>query len=204
MDIKLNFVNQSNDENNSQVVIFQKNVASGVEEPAVAWRVIDCGVNDSHPFVFPMAMSVAASDAHGNFSPQMPAQNGQAFDYTAGASGNTLADAGMSTSASEVHVRNKAVIGAIDASIFKDGKIMAVKTSIAPGQQAVFQFKPTIWIGVASQIGQGEVMNTAILSNVNTELSLLGIARADIIMRGGGPGKTSSAFTFTLANVVMA
>lgn len=37
--VQLNFVNQSNDANNSQIVIFQKNVASDFEL-AVAWRVI--------------------------------------------------------------------------------------------------------------------------------------------------------------------
>src|SRR2546429_5481525 len=47
--VQLNFVNQSNDANNSQIVIFQKNVASDFEELAVAWRVIKyCGQGDNH------------------------------------------------------------------------------------------------------------------------------------------------------------
>ena len=48
-----------------------------------------------------------------------------------------------------------------------------------------------IWIGVVSQIEQGQVMNSAILSDINTEISLLGISRADIVMRGGGAGAVS-------------
>lgn len=71
-------------------------------------------------------------------------------------------------------------------------------------QPAVFEFKPTIWIGVASQIIQGEVMNSAIISNLNTELSLLGIASADIVMTGGGPGRNPTPFSFKLENIVMA
>jgi hypothetical protein len=47
-------------------------------------------------------------------------------------------------------------------------------------------------------------MNSAILSMVNAELSLLGIASADIVMTGGGPGPTSTPFQFNLANIVMA
>jgi hypothetical protein len=47
-------------------------------------------------------------------------------------------------------------------------------------------------------------MNSAIISSVNTELSLLGIASADIVMRGGGPGAGSTAFQFDFDNVVMA
>ena len=53
--IKLNFINRSNDQNNSQVVIFQKNVAADLDELAVAWKVIDnCGQGDNHPFNYPM------------------------------------------------------------------------------------------------------------------------------------------------------
>jgi hypothetical protein len=47
------------------------------------------------------------------------------------------------------------------------------------------------------------VMNSAIMSCVNTELSLLGIASADIVLTGGGPGRDSSPFQFSLENVVM-
>jgi hypothetical protein len=36
MGVQLNFINQSNDANNSQIVIFQKNVASDFEE--LPWR----------------------------------------------------------------------------------------------------------------------------------------------------------------------
>lgn len=72
-----------------------------------------------------------------------------------------------------------------------------------PGQKAVFEFKPTLWIGTASQIEQGAVMNSAVLSDINTELSLLGIKRADIVMTGGGGGTTATAYQFRLANVVM-
>ena len=47
-------------------------------------------------------------------------------------------------------------------------------------------------------------MNSAIISNINTELSLPGIASADIVMTGGGSGANSAPFTFNLENTVMA
>ena len=47
-------------------------------------------------------------------------------------------------------------------------------------------------------------MNSAIISNINTEISLLGIVSADIVMTGGGSGPNATAFVFTLENVVMA
>ena len=77
MGIQLNFINKSNDTNNSEVVIFQKNVATNFDELAVAWLVIKyCGPGDNHPFTFPMSMQVGASDSYGNYTPQLEAQNG--------------------------------------------------------------------------------------------------------------------------------
>jgi hypothetical protein len=205
MDVKLNFINNSNDLNNSEIVIFQKNEATGFDELAVAWQVIKyCGQGDNHPFNYPATMAVGASDSYGNYTPQLNAQNGQLFQVALTASGDTLSSAGQGTSSQQVQVLNNLAKGAINAGIYKDGKLLAIKTNIAPQQKAVFQFKPTIWIGVASQVAQGEVMNSAIISNINTELSLLGIVSADIVMTGGGPGANSTPFTFNLENIVMA
>jgi len=204
MDIQLNFINQSNDTNNSEVVVFQKNVATDFDELAIAWQVIqNCGMGDNHPFAFPMTMEVGAADSWGNYTPRMTAQNGQLFAVQLTASGDQLVQSGTGTSPSEVQVLNGLPKGAINANIYKAGKLLAAKTSIAPQQKAVFQFKPTIWIGVASEIEEGQVMNSAIISNINTEISLLGIASADIVMTGGGPGSNSTPFQFTLSNVVM-
>lgn len=205
MDIRLNFINQSNDADNSQVVIFQRNVATAFDELPVAWQVIQyCGQGDNHPFIFPMSMQVAASDSYGNYTPQREAQYGQMFQVALTGSGDRLMPAGMATSSRQVQVLNALPKGAINASCYKDGKLLAVSPSLAPQQKAVFEFKPTIWIGVVSQAVQGHVMDSAVLSNVNTEMSLLGIASADIVMRGGGPGATSTPFSFSLENVVMA
>ncbi|WP_133645237.1 hypothetical protein [Paraburkholderia flava] len=205
MDIQLNFVNRSNDANNSSIVIFQKNVATDFDELAIAWKVIrNCGQGDNHPFKFPMTMTVSASDSYGNYMPQQTATNGQVFQIVRSTSGDVLQLGSDPGSSSEVQVRNDLAAGAANATIYKDGSPLATKTSIAPGQKAVFQFKPTLWIGVASQIEQGQLLNSAVISDINTELSLLGIASADIVLTGGGPGPRSLPFTFRLENVVMA
>ena len=205
MGVQLNFINNSNDTKNSGIVVFQKNVATNFDELAVAWLVItNCGLGDNHPFGFPFGMQVAASDSYGNFTPQLDAQNGQLFQMTLTTAGDRLVPTGTATSSKEVQVLNNLPKGAINASIYKDGKLLAIKTAIAPQQKAVFEFKPTIWIGAVSHVVQGQVMNSAIISSINTELSLLGIASADIVMTGGGPGPNSTPFAFNLENVQMA
>lgn len=205
MDIQLNFINDSNDANNSEVVIFAKNVATNVAETAVAWKVIqNCGQGDHHPFVYPMTTQVGASDSWGNFTPQLNAADGQQFSMVLESSGDVLRESGPGASPNEIEVLNALPRGAINAGIYKDGKLYAQETAIAPQQKAVFQFKPAIWIGVASQVVQGEVMNEAIMSEINTEFSLLGVASADIVMTGGGPGAESTPFEFSLQNVTFA
>ena len=205
MSIQLNFINRSNDLNHSQIVIFQKNVATDFDELAIAWHVIEnCGVSDNHPFTFPLSMEVAASDSWGNYTPRLAARNGDMHHVVLTGSGDMLLPCGQATRSREVQVRNDLSKGAINVSVYKDGRLLALKSGIAPGQKAVFEFKPTIWIGVVSQVVQGAVMNSAILSNVNTELSLLGIMSADIVMTGGGSGRNSPPFSFALENILMA
>ncbi|RKP44621.1 hypothetical protein [Trinickia fusca] len=204
MDIKLNFINMSNDVNNTQIVVFQKNVSTDFDELSVAWKVIsNCGRSANHPFVFPMQTMVTASDSDGNFMPKKISQNGQLFTVARSHSGNVLAATGVAPTSREVQVRNDLGSGAISASIFKDNRLLATKTGIAPGQKAVFEFKPTLWIGTASQVEEGKVMNSAVISDINTELSLLGVASADIVMTGGGAGTSAQPYLFALQNVVM-
>jgi len=201
--ISLNFINRSNDTNNSSVVIFQQNSAEDFNELAVAWIVIkNCGRLDNHPFVYPLNFMVSASDSYGNYTPQLVAYDGQAFDMIRTNSGDILQLSSIpATSATEVEVRNNLIQGAINANCYRDGKLIAVKSGLAPGQKASFEFQPRIYIGVVSQIEQGDVLNSAIISQINSEINLFGIISADIVMTGGGPGKSATPFNFTLENI---
>lgn len=204
-DVMLNLINRSNDVNNSQIVVFAKNTASGFDELAVAWQVIrNCGQGWNHPFAYPMSQTIGASDGWGNFTPQSIASPGQLFAVERTSSGDHLNARGPATVPNEIQLLNALPQGAVSANIFKAGKLFASRTGIAPQQKAVFEFKPTIWIGVVSQVEEGAMINSAILSDVNTEISLLGIASADIVMTGGGAGPNAQPFAFTLQNVVMA
>lgn len=201
--IKLNFVNRSNDTNNSSIVIFQKNVAEDFNEIAVAWKVIEnCGRLDNHPFTYPLNFQVSAGDSYGNFTPQLNAYDGQAFEMVKSTSGDILQlSATPSVSATEVEIRNNLSTGAIDANCFRSGTLLATKTGLAPGQKAVFEFHPRIYIGVVSQIEEGDVMSSAIISQINSEINLFGISSADIVMTGGGSGISATPFYFTLENI---
>ncbi len=205
MDIKLNLINRSNDANNSQIVIFQRNPAAGADDRPVAWRVFGpLGRGDAYPFDYPLSTGISSRDPWGNYTPMMPVENGQLYGVTGTDSGDALSLLGAASSPHEIQCRNDLVQKAIAVSLYKSGKLWQQSASIPPGQTAVFAFVPTLVVGMVFGMEEGEVMDSTIVSSVDTELSLLGIASADIVMTGGGPGAGSTAFRFTLENVVMA
>jgi len=201
--IKLNFINKSNESHTPDIVIFQKNEEEIFEGRVVAWTVIqNCDPMENHPFTFSDEIEVCVSDSYGNYSPTLKAQNGSAYDAIISPTGEIFQRSdNPALSASSIEIRNELRIGAINANCFRDGKLLSVKTNLVPNQSASFEFKPTIWIGATSQAEEGESLDEAIVSSVETQLNLLGISSADIVMTGGGPGPNTTPFVFTLENI---
>ena len=201
--IKLNFINRSNDTNNNSVVIFQLNAASDFNEIAVAWKVIEnCGIQENHPFTYSLNFNLCTGDSDGNFTPQLTAFEGQAFDHFKDISGDVLQISGtLSTNPKEVEIRNNLPTGAINANCYRDGKLLAVKTRIFPSYKVVFYFQPILYIGVLNQIKEGDEMSSAIFSQINSQINLLGITSADIVMTGGSLAKSAPEFHFALENI---
>lgn len=198
--INLKLINNSNEQNNAEIVICNTN-----KDIAVAWRVIkNLGKGDYHPFTFPLQNQISASDSWGNYTPAFNAENGQLFEVVKEPSGNVLKFSGKNTDPNSIALVNNLSNGVVNAYILKDNKTFIQATNLAPQMKASFETHPKIYIGVVSQIEEGQVMNSAILSNINTEISLLGIQSADIVMTGGGVGPNATPFKFTLENVVNA
>lgn len=205
MDIQLRFVNNSQSGVQNEIVLFQKNVATDMDEFAIAWKVIRyCGLDCYHPFVYSTDCSVAISDEYGNYSPRTPALDGQLYAVRPSPAGRQLVRVGPAPSPRDIQVANELQLGAVNVNLYRGKTLLAAKRNVPPQMKAVFQFTPTLWIGVASQVIEGQALNSAVISAVNTELSLLGVASADIIMTGGGGGASATPYEFTLANVVKA
>lgn len=203
MDIKLNLINRSGDVNNSDYVIFQKNAATDVNVQSIAWKVVhNLGNGDNHPFVYPMNFEVGAKDSDGNYMPLIGAVNGSTYEVAMERSGHVLRPSVTPASnPTEVEVWNNLSLGAVDAQIYRDGRLLAAKVNVAPGSKGNFQFLPKLFIGTVSQVTQGTVMNSNVSVQYLTELDLLGISSADIVVTGGGAGPNATAFQFSLTNV---
>lgn len=202
-EVRLNFINKSVDTNNSNIVFFQKNEAEGFDEIPVAWKVIgNCGLSDKHSFLYTYNFEVSSSDAYGNSTPPQIASDGSTFDMVEGQSGDMLqlsSERGLNSNG--VEVKNSLSNKTINADCYKDGKLLARKTNVAPGQKATFKFLPKIYIGVVPQVEEGDVMTSAIISQINSEINLVGIKSADIVMTGGGSGRNASPLSFRLENI---
>lgn len=133
MPTNLVYRNQSNDVNNSSIVIFQKNVAVNLGERAVAWIVIEnCAIGNHHPFTYTYDLEVSAADSYGNYTPKEEAHSGDRHQMVYTPSGNTLKIEGSGTSASEVQLINNLKEGTITANCYRSGKLLATKTAIRP------------------------------------------------------------------------
>lgn len=201
--IKLNFINKSNDINNSNIVIFQQNVAQEFGKIAVAWKVFkNCGVMENHPFEYSPNFGVTAADSYGNFCPMVPADAGNTYEFVENEFDFVLqVSARKAANPSEIEVTNLRRTGAIDVSCYRNMSPLAIRTKVAPGEKAYFEFEPRIFIGLAPEIQVGDILNSDIISTINTEINLLGITSADIVLTGGGAGQNSAPFNFVLENV---
>ncbi len=86
----------------------------------------------------------------------------------------------------------------MDALIYRDGKLLASVNGVAPGESTDFKFEPEIYIGVVSEVTEGNILDSAIINSIPTKLSLKGIKAGNIIMSGGGTGPNSEPISFTL------
>ena len=185
------------------IVIFQKNEYENQDNYAVAWQVLqNVNPNTNHSFTFPLYNHISVSDSYNDFSPLRKAEPGSGYDLVKSHSGDILQiSTTLAEKPDEIEVRNKLSEGAINANIYKDGKLLAQEKDLLPGDKAVFKFSPTIYIANIPEIKEGDIINPQLVSQITTEINLSGIESADIVMTGGGSGPSATPFTFTLENI---
>jgi hypothetical protein len=186
------------------IVIFQKNVgSSGIPaETCIAWTVVVVPFEGSVAIPVPSETTVAASDAYGNATPQLTAQNGNRFDMISSPAGNQLQLSSQSASDPQVvEVCNELPVGAINAMMYRDNCLLARKTGFGPGQKAVFAFEPTLCFSFSTQIRPGDMLDATVTADPVLQLSLTGISSADLVMTGGGTGSSAQPYRLTLLDV---
>jgi len=206
MDVQLNFINKSDDESETDIVIFQKNAAHAAVE-AVAWQVIrHLGPGGSHPFVVPHKFQIACADRYGNYTPKLDVPRSSIqFEMVLTDSGDVLRPSPFTKTDPLGKVMPGVLLfnrldNFVFAKVYKDNKL-AASMYVEAGFVAGFEFSPTIYLGVCPEgVSEGQELRAEQAWVIDDKLSLQHIASADIVMTGGGDG--GAPRQFTLKNVV--
>lgn len=204
--IKLIFRNDAQPGVQHDVVLFQRNSAASIDDDVVAWKLIpQCDEGATYPFDYQLEQQVGIIDAWGNHTPLLHANGGDVFSVSdeRGMTGTLLKPVCERGHPHVVAVRNDLDVGAISVIVYKDGRPLFKKNRVEPGELALFELKPELYVGACAHIEEGEVMNARIASAMQTKLDLMGLSSADIVMTGGGGGgvgRPARPLVFSLEN----
>ena len=189
-DIEITYINKSLNKDLPTIFVFTKNESPTFDalKEGVAWRVLpDIGRASSSCFNFPIETSVGATwqDAQ-NKTQVLKATIGKRYCITKDDTGVVLAANGNATDNKSIDVNSEIKVpNGISAQLYKDGKLMIQKDIVAYGQKATFVLKPKLYWGVASEIQESQLLNSAVLDTDSFfEQNLEGVSKATISLNG--------------------
>jgi hypothetical protein len=189
-DIKITYTNKSMNKDLPTVFVFTKNETPtfDVLKEGVAWRTIpNIGRGSSSSFVFPIITEVGATWQGGmNKTQVLPSDIGKRYTVSQNDTGIVLAANGNASDTKSIDVNNNANIqDGVSASLYKDGKLMLTKKIVGYGQKATFVLKPKLYWGIASEIQESELINSAVLNTDSFfEQDLEGVTEVNISLNG--------------------
>jgi len=189
-DIEITYVNKSMNNDLPTVFVFTKNETPTFDalKEGVAWRVIpDIGRSSSSSFVFPIVTEVGATWQGGQNKTQVLSSTiGKRYTVSKDATGVVLAANGSASDTKSIDISNDVnVQNGISAQLYKDGKLMMEKKIVGNGQKATFVLKPKLYWGIASEIQESQLLNSAVLNTDNFfEQDLEGVTKAIISLNG--------------------
>jgi hypothetical protein len=189
-DIKITYTNKSMNKDLPTVFVFTKNETPtfDVLKEGVAWRTIpNIGRGSSSSFVFPTITEVGATWQDGmNKTQVLPLDIGKRYTVSQNDTGIVLVANGNASDTKSIDVNNDANIqDGVSASLYKDGKLMLAKSIVGYGQKATFVLKPKLYWGIASEIQESELINSAVLNTDHFfEQDLEGVTEVNISLNG--------------------
>lgn len=186
--ITLNFINQTEDIAAANMVICQHNAAAGMRCNPVAWRVLrEVTAQAAQSFEVPSAFEVAVTQAGGQAAEPRAVLPGYAYEAVASDKGVILKDGDRDVENKEnVSVPNLLEEGLIDATAYKAGRLIAMRTNVDPGTVAAFRFIDHVYVGLAGRVEEGDVISDAVASRITSRINLFGVRAADIVMTQSG------------------
>jgi len=188
--IEITYINKSMNTSLPTVFVFTKNETPtfDVLKEGVAWRTIpNIGRESSSSFIFPINTEVGASWKEGQNKTKVLTSNiGNRYTVMKNETGIVLAGNGNASDTKSIDVNNDInVQGGVSAQLYKDGKLMMEKKIVGYGQKATFVLKPNLYWGIASEIEESQLLNSAVLNTDHFfEQNLEGVSKATISLNG--------------------
>jgi len=208
--ILLNFINRSNDNGDSHVVIFQENMAESFRPQATVWKVIrEVEPNDNFYFEYSPQFEISMGSSMMGGMPKMTvAEPGLAYEVVDHISGQELrvSEKRWVGNPNHIEIHNEHPNGVFDANCYRNGSLLATKKSLMNNGVAAFHFPQVLNFNVVSEmediddVAEGEAVGSYYLLTASTQIPLGYITSADIVMTGGGSGPDAEPFQFTLEN----
>ena len=187
--IFITFVNDSDDPNLPEILVFARNEASASDEltDEVAWRVMsDLAKGASSTFLYLHAGTVQAMWGDCNKTSALPTSVGSRYTVEEDATGIVIVPSGSATQPNAIEVSSVVhVDGGILAQLFRDDKLFMQEQIVAYGQKATFIVEPTLYWGVAAEIQEGQLVASAVLeTDTFFEQNLEGVSQATVTLSG--------------------
>ncbi|WP_064791367.1 hypothetical protein [Shewanella woodyi] len=200
--VEITYINKSMNKDLPTIFVFTKNETPTFDalKEGVAWRVIpDIGRASSSQFNFPIETSVGATWQGGQNKTQvLDSTIGKRYTVSKDDTGVVLAANGNASDTKSIDVNNDVnVPNGISAELYKDGKLMMTKNIVGFGQKATFVLKPRLYWGVASEIQESQLLNSAVLNTDKFfEQDLEGVTKVTVSLNGNA----ESGYSFKIEN----
>ena len=201
-DIQITYINKSMNKDLPTIFVFTKSETPTFDalKEGVAWRVLpDIGRESSYSFIYPIQTYVSASWQDGQNKTQMLQSTiGKRYSVSQNDTGIVLVANGNVSDSKSIEVNNDVnVPNGISARLYKDGKLIMKKDIVGYGQTATFILKPILYWGVASEIDESQLLNSAILKTDSFfKQDLEGVTKVTVSLNGNA----EDGYTFKIVS----
>jgi hypothetical protein len=198
--IEITYINKSINKDLPTIFVFFKNETPIFDtlKEGVAWRTLpNIGEGSSISFELPIATEVEVTWADGkNKTRALPVQVGKRYTVSKNDTGIVLMGNGRASDQKCIDVNNDTNIqGGMSALLYKGGNVILKKRIVGYGQKAEFALKPKLYWGVASEMKDGQMIDSGVLRTDHFfEQDLEGISEVIISFNGN----TDDGYSFKI------
>lgn len=173
-----------------RVILYILDVATNFDETPLMWKEFYFGPQNTHPKTFDFWGEYTASGYLGSkYLFEVPVIVGKKYRVNDAETEFELM--GNASSGSEIQILNNKS-QSLSLIVKKSNSLLYNKT-LASNATKAFEFKRTFYIGATETLS-----GYYHISNVNTEISALGVESADVVMTNG----SGEPYQFSLSNIV--